>query len=228
MEERQAVPRGRHFKEKALNFLNSSALVPRMRAPKLDGIVGQDEWKGSATLVGFKQCLRGKGKPLYGETTVRVGYDETALYLAFECEENVKELIVRCTGRDTGVWDDDSVDFVILPPGVPQDGFFHFIINAKGALYDARGKGAGSAEWNGEVRIAVGRVAERNVWTLEVSIPWKDFGKKPESGEVWRAQFGRINPYGTGDVTSTEFSSWSPTATGFNNAPLYLGVLLFL
>jgi hypothetical protein len=209
-------------------YLAASAVVPRLAAaPVIDGTIKDGEWGQAPALGGF-QCFRAQGKPKQGDTTVRIGYDDQALYVAYRCqEEDVKHLIARCEKRDTGVWDDDAADFVVLPAGTPKEDFRHYIINAIGALYDARGSGPGSAEWNGTIRLAVGKDENTNTWTVETAIPHADLGKAPAPGEVWRAQFGRINSFSVGgDQQTMEFSSWCFTPSGFNNAD-YLGVLLF-
>ena len=88
--------------------------------------------------------------------------------------------------------------------------------------YDAKGAGSGSSFWESGFTVKTGREPDANRWTLEMEIPWTDFGRKPASGEVWRAQFGR------NDVTGIQYqgSCWAPTSEGLNNAD-YLGVLLF-
>ncbi|MDP6110260.1 MAG: hypothetical protein QGG53_00205, partial [Planctomycetota bacterium] len=67
-----------------------------------------------------------------------------------------------------------------------------------------------------------GKDEKTGTWILEMAIPWRDFGRAPESGTVWRAQFGRIQPL----AGKEELSCWAPSPEGFNNAD-YLGVLLF-
>ena len=206
-------------------YIKACALVPRLAAaPAIDGKAGEKEWASAAELIDF--VTLGKGASPKFLTTVRVGYDDRALYVAYLCqEESVANLIARCNQRDSAVWEDDAVDFVILPAGVAKKDFAHFIINNIGAFYDARG--AAGSDWNAEFAAATGKDEKANTWTVEASIPWATIGQRPKSGEIWRAQFGRINPFGSGGSKRfREFSSWCFSPTGFNNAD-YLGVLLF-
>ncbi len=214
------------FGERVRNYLGAVAFVPRLKKPPvIDGQVGEGEWGRAPNLTGFKiykkkGTLKDKAKH---QTTVLVGYDSKALYVAYVCnEQDVAALTVAHDGHDSSVWQDDSADFTILPAGIQKENFLHYIVNPKGVLYDAKGSGPGSSDWNGKPSIACGKDGQRNAWTLEVAIPWSDFGKQPASGQVWRAQFARINSEGM----AQEFSCWAPTSAGFNNAD-YLGVLLF-
>ncbi|MBT4819051.1 MAG: hypothetical protein HON70_25310, partial [Lentisphaerae bacterium] len=120
--------------------------------------------------------------------------------------------------RDAAVWNDDSADFAIVPPKWPKDKFYHYIINAKAAVYDAMdGK-----QWNSKLRVATGIDEQGNSWILEIAIPWQDFSRTPEPGQVWRAQFGRSD-WSDGKC---EPSSWAPTQGGLNNGD-YMGIMLF-
>jgi len=167
---------------------------------------------------------KGRGIKIKNKTRVRVGYDDKALYIGYICEDDVANLVTRYDKNDASVWRDDSIDFVILPTGVSKDDFYHFIINSIGACWDGIGQ---SNSWDGDERIAVGKNRPPNTWTVEVAIPWPTLGRKPVPGEIWRAQFGRTNTGNTGGrVEDMDFSGWSPSDAGFNNADS-LGILLF-
>jgi len=212
------------------DYLDGTALVPRLKsAPKLDGAINEEEWQATPVLKLLHPCVRNTRKEdlLKYLATVRVAYDDQALYVAYSCtEESLANLQIRHDARDSSVWNDDSADFVVLPAGTAKEGFYHYIINASGAVYDAKGRGASSKLWNSDLKIATGRDEDSAAWIVETAIAWSDFGETPKSGAIWRAQFSRADPYGTGSAFQCRYSTWAPSAAGFNN-PDYLGVLLF-
>jgi len=213
------------------DYLNGTAMVKRLAGPPAeDGKLGEAEWQGAPVLRVLHPCVRATKKEVLAKypAIVRLGYDDNALYVAYHCvEESLEDAITRHDARDTAVWNDDCADFVVLPAGTGKDGFLHYIVNADGVIYDAKGRGAGSSLWNSKIKIATGREPASEAWVLEMAIPWTDFDKRPGPGELWRAQFGRADPFGTGgSVPLTRYSAWAPSAAGFNNAD-YLGVLLF-
>jgi len=214
------------FEGRIRHYLAATSIVPRVQSPPaLDAPIDAGPWKDTPELSGFKVSRRNRALDELSKfpTTVRLACDDQALYLACCCrEEDVRRIVDRNDRRDSGVWQDDAVDIVILPAGTPPEQFYHYIFNAKGTLYDAKGSGPDSAAWTSGIRASASRDAKSNTWTVTMAIPWSDFGRKPAPGEVWRAQFGRIDVQDTG----METSSWAPTTKGFNNAD-DLGVLLF-
>jgi hypothetical protein len=214
------------FEAQADNFLGAIARAPKfVKAPVLDGVLAADEWAGAPVLTGFRNIgtkrTVGKGAPATAEfpTEVRLGYDDQALYVAYRLtEEDVQHITAVYDKRDAAVWNDDSADFGILPPGTDGALFNHYIINATGAVFDARD----GAEWNGGLTVKTGIDKQAGAWVIEAAIPWKDFGRKAEPGQVWRAQFGRSD-WRSGRCTST---SWAPTASGLNNSD-FMGIVLF-
>ena len=213
-------------KERLDHYVQATAVVARMeKAPAIDGVADEAEWANTPVLeLTHNLSPKGRGIKIKNKTRVRVGYDDEAIYIGYVCEDDVANLVVRYDQKDSAVWRDDSIDFVLLPATVSKDDFYHFIVNSVGACWDGIGQ---SKTWNGDQRVAVGKNRPANTWTVEVAIPWPTLGRKPVSGEIWRAQFGRTNTSNTGGrVGDMDFSGWSPSDAGFNNADS-LGILLF-
>jgi hypothetical protein len=212
------------FNKQAQNSLNAVVVVPkRAQAPTLDGVLTPGEWDEAPVLTGFYEYVRKKGstdEKAEFQTEVRLGYDDRFLYLAYRAiEEDVANVTAMYDKRDAAVWNDDSADFSILPPGVESDAFYHFVINPKGAFFDHTGR---DNAWDSKVTVKTGTDKQANAWVLEIAIPWDDFGKKASAGEVWRAQFARSDWRGGRNHPS----SWAQTKSGFNNSD-YMGLLLF-
>lgn len=213
------------LKQQLDNYLKGVTVAGRMKnRPTIDGRADEADWQRISPLgLVHNISKKGYGTKLVDMTSVRVGYDDDALYIAYVCDEDTKKLITKYDGRDTSVWRDDSIDFVLLPRGTAKSDYFHFILNSAGACFDATGNGG--REWNGEFQAATGKDQPKGTWTVEMAIPWETLGRKAVSGEVWRAQFGRTNTDGSGAPEHMVFSAWVPS-TSFNNAD-YLGVITF-
>ena len=212
------------------DYLDGSAIVKRMAAsPKIDGKLNEPAWRDLPRLQISHPAYRKRPRKEFLEfpAIVRVGYDDQALYVAYHCvEESLDGVVVKHWEPDSAVWDDDCADFVILAAGMAKVDFRHYILNAGGVLFDAKGKGPASVPWKSGLKASAGRDPEARAYVLEMALPWSDFGKKPQSGDVWRAQFCRADCFSLQGRMAQRFSTWAPSARGFNNAD-YLGVLLF-
>jgi len=216
------------MEERLSHYLDATAVIAKMdEPPTLDGFADAEEWRGTDVLDFPHQIGSGKnyGVVIKDGTKARLGYDDNALYITYICDEDTANLITRYTAHDSAVWRDDCLDFVLLPPNVANDKFYHFIINSLGVRFDSRGND--DKKWNADMRIAVGKDRPKDTWTVEIAIPWKTLGRKPISGEIWRGQFGRANFTGIGGgPQDLALSGWAPSKSGFNNADS-LGILLF-
>ena len=212
------------FSKQLNNFLAASAVVPkRQAAPELDGVISAGEWEAAPVLTGFYGFGRSGSLDTKAkfQTEVRLGYDDQALYVAYRLiEEDVNHLASTYDQRDGKVWRDDSADFTILPPGTPKDKACQYVINPQGAVFDRIVDG--NSAWNSKFGLKTGVDQKSNAWVVEMAIPWEDFGKKAESGQVWRVQFGRS------DWTSgkNSASSWAPVHGNLCDTD-YMGILLF-
>ncbi|HSZ82508.1 MAG TPA: DUF5916 domain-containing protein [Polyangia bacterium] len=114
---------------------------PHLRAvrtperPKIDGKLDDLWWQRAIPSDGFTQHFPDEGAPPTERTTVRVLYDDDAIYIGIDCEQLHAPVVKRLMRRDTqlpsdGVWlDIDS----------RRDGLtaYHFSVNAAGVLGDA-------------------------------------------------------------------------------------------
>ena len=208
--------------KRVLRVMQRVAVVPHLEsAPSIDGIVGKEEWQNAEKLGSFEHPKRNGGGLAEFETAVRVGYDERGLYLAYLCtEEALGHLVQENGNRDGTIWRDDSVEFLLQPDSARDSVYYQFIVNSLGALYDSY---RGDKSWNGNLKIAVGQIPKANAFTIEVAIPWQDFGSRPMPGSIWWANFCRAN-HKFGEPI--ELSSWVPVEAGFKDRS-YFGPLIF-
>lgn len=190
--------------------------IPHVEKPPVcDGDVNDEEWKHAAVLNGFR-LLRVR-RPVELDTTVRLCHDAEFLYVAGVCGEKPGDAVIATfKDRDDPLWRNDAVQVLIQPS--PDSPAYHFIANANGACYDARG---GDAGWNGQVRTAAlfGRDADR--WSFEMAIPFADLKVEPAKGVLFRGNVCRDNIGGQaanvkGGYTE-ETSVWAPVTTRFND-----------
>ena len=166
------------------------------RPPELDGIL--DEWKEPPTVSEFKRF--GGEEPIIQQTRAWIGYDRTALYLAFRCDEDrMEQLRATVTEADGAVWGDDDLA-IFLDPGLSRSVYYQFEINSLGAVFDSFND---DKSWNSGA--STGFRHEEDAWTLEVTIPWSELGAVPRSGSRWGINLGRQEkPWReTSSITST-------------------------
>lgn len=216
----------------------------RLVVPKLTGAVAIDGefteavWARAAELAPFEPAA-GTGR-IREATTVRIWYDEAALYLGWTCAD--VDIQATFTARDSKFWEEEVAEFFVTRGPLaryyelqwnPLGGEFDAIIDN---TLDARGVSQGiKGDWSFtapgmrsavKVRGTVGNSADRDhSWQVEVRIPFADLGgPAPRPGEVWRANFYRYNR--TRDLP-VELLSWSPPRLPGFHQPVRFGFLEF-
>jgi len=173
----------------------------------LDGAL--DEWSGPPSAPGFE--VLGGAQPPGQETTAWLGYDKSALYIAFRCaEDRMADLRVSVRDPDGTVWDDDDVA-IFLDPWASRGVYCQIEVNALGTVYDSWNDDRG---WSSGARAAAGRA--EGAWTLEVAIPWDALGTVPGAGARWGINLGRQ------EKPHAETSAVAPT---FKEAPAFADLI---
>ena len=209
-------------------------VIPRAdRPPKIDGSIDDKEWEGAPAL-GF-ETYRAPGSKVKDNavTTVRLLYDERALYVSYECvEPNTEGLKLRSVGRDGNVYGNDEVELFLNPDLDSTTKFMQFMTSpVRGAFYDARvgyitdvldpnyGKRE-TTTWNPEWRYGFRIDSASGKWTLEMAVPFAEIGEAaPKPGTTWTGNFARVRR-----AAGEDLSCW--VAESFNN-PEHFGELVF-
>ena len=157
----------------------------------IDGELNETDWKKAETLTDFK--LISDRTPPTEETRVKVLFDGDHFYIGIEAmlEKAWSEPKAYCrTNDDPKVCQDDSVEFLIMPPG-KIDSYCHWIINSAGTVYDAKNSdGTADTKFNTGGKIAVKKKKDR--YTVEARIPVSDFAQeKIRPGASWKMHFVR-------------------------------------
>ena len=186
----------------------------------IDGQLDESTWQ---SVVPIPLKLTRHAEPVTVGTTVRLCWDDQALYVAYECElPPDKALDVPERGRDNAnLWVHDGVE-IFIAPNRSTKRYAQFMVSALADVCDLlidvdAGTGKyGSPAWSTDVHAGAQR--SEGSYTLEVRIPFKDLAKAPKSGDAWGANFYRFIP---------DESAWSPTYGGFHS-PASFGTLRFV
>jgi hypothetical protein len=139
--------------------------------PVLDGKLDDDAWREAPATSSFTQKSPVEGAAPTERTTVRVVYDDDALYIGVDCEQRGAPVVERLTRRDREV----EADWVSVALDTRRDGksAFVFEVNAGGALLDAvRFNDTDfSPDWdeNWDAHVAV----RDHGWSIEYRIPFR-------------------------------------------------------
>jgi hypothetical protein len=214
-------------------------VVPKLHGTiKVDGELSEPMWEKAAVLSPF--LLNDGSAPGREKTTVRIWYDDTALYLGWTCTD--ADIQATFTARDSRFWEEEVVEFFITAKELTR--YFELQWNPLGGVFDAiisneldeRGvskkftgdwsftaKGMKSAV---KLKGTVANPADRDeFWQVEVTIPFADLGEAaPKPKDVWRANFYRFNRE---KDKPAEQLSWSPTRLPSFHQPSRFGYLEF-
>jgi len=175
------------------------------QAPRLDGVLDDACWKSAPLITDFGRIHRGEGD-IRKQTFAQMVYDDKAIYVAFRCLEPEMENLKILTGRDARVWAGDSVE-IYLQPEPERLTRYQLAANLAGSKWDAWITGKARYDkpdvfWGRDaVWSAAGRKGE-NEWTLEVRLPYSDFGIRP--GNIFRFNLVRLTW-----TAGKEFSAWA-------------------
>ncbi len=172
---------------------SKSVVATRIDAPlHIDGFLNEPEWQSAVPSSGFTQADPEEGSPETEHTTVRVLYDNNALYVGVMCyDKEPGKIVSQLTRRDrTGQSDrfsviidsyhDHSTAFLFsgTVSGVQSDGF----LSQDGRFYDIQW----DAVWEFNAQIV------DSGWSGEFKIPYNALRFSDQDSEyVWGINFRR-------------------------------------
>lgn len=171
------------------------------------------------------------------KTTFRILWDDSYLYVAYDCED--RDIVALFGERDDPTYRDDAVE-IFLNPRPSQTGLYYGLeMNARAILYDYLMYDSRYAmkRFNFQgVQLATHIRGTLNVtgdedqgWSLEVAIPWpnfEEFSRRPSPGDVWTMNVNRWD----GTEPNRRMSNWSDPQQPRPNphAPARFGQLVFV
>ncbi|MFP4055990.1 MAG: GDSL-type esterase/lipase family protein [Candidatus Brocadiia bacterium] len=180
------------------------------KGPPMAGTLDSPLWKRCPPLP-LGQCTSERPGAL--ETTARVLFGPTHLYVAFACAEpDTDGLHQEVSRRDGQVWQDDCVELFVT--GDPRQGYFHFCINPRGTLMDARKQEAapGDVAWDSSAVVKTA-VREGKAWTATLAVPLAELGAFVGEDQTWVMNLNRTRP-AHGGIPAAE---WSWAIMGSND-----------
>jgi len=194
--------------------------IPKVsQGPKIDGIISEQEWQGSARFKDFFETSPGENIPADVKTIVLLAHDDDNLYIGFECfDPDVSQIRTSSRERDHFVMSEDLV-IVTLDPFRTRKGGYFLSLNPSGVQMDYYYK------WEtGETDIGVDMVwycAARildDKWSAEIALPFASLQLPSGTIQQWLLDISRCRPR---DNFYTY--SWRPIPRGeqeFANMPV--------
>lgn len=184
---------------------------------KIDGVLNESEWKKAQSVNDFTQITPDAGAPSKNQTTVRVIYDNDALYVGAHCYSKVENVSRVLSQRDQYNSNTDYFSLMLDTYSDQLNGFV-FSVSTEGVQYDAKIYGGNYNSkldmiWYGEVNHS------DSGWTVEMKIPYSAirFAKKDE--QIWGINFTRYDSY------NREESSWNIVNPDLDNIVTQAGIL---
>ncbi len=176
------------------------------QAPKIDGNIHDNEYSFKTT--GFMGIWDQKYSA--EQSDVHFAYDSDNLYIGIVSPVSGK-LSSQVEGRDdVNIWQDDAVE-VYLNLDPETDGFFQFIFNSAGTLYDSKNN---DIKWS--IDFPYSNQVSPDIWTLEMAIPFEKLGiRVPEEKEHWRINICRSFS------SSGTYTSISPVRRNYCDIPRF-------
>ncbi len=155
----------------------------------IDGIPDEDIWGEPVTVL----FAPGGGKMTTEPVKFYFAHDKKNLYFGAYCTESKPDsIIANVTERDGAVYGEDCVGYFFYPNA---DTIYQIYVNPIGTVFDQAiaigedGPESWDRDWNGKYKIKTSR--GDGFWSVEMSIPLKQFHTKPESGTKYGINFRR-------------------------------------
>jgi hypothetical protein len=194
--------------------------APRASGPiSIDGRLDEPAWS-DAPAVELVDSLAG-GAPRY-RTRARLTWDDAALYVAFECDDDV---VWARPGRkdDDALWEDEVVEVFLDRTGSGRD-YVEIEVSPANVKFDARFASrrsdlATARAWESRARTATavdgaltwGDAPPQRArgWSAELSLPWSALSPEPpRTGMRWRMNLYRLETHNRRG--KAEGSAYSP------------------
>ena len=137
--------------------------------PLIDGRLQDPVWQLAPGTSAFTQSFPFDGGRPSEKTVLRVLYDESAIYLGFECEQVRTPIVERLTRRDR----DSESEWVYVHIDSRNDGksAYMFAVNIAGVLADAQIIDQTTYSWEWDENWEAKTARTKKGWSAEIRIP---------------------------------------------------------
>ena len=139
------------------------------KPPLIDGRLDDEAWRAAPGTESFRQQFPFDGAAPSERTTLRVLYDESALYIGFDCEQVHTPIVERLTRRDRD--SESEWVWVLVDSRNDAKSAFLFAVNISGVQADGQiiDQTTYSWEWDENWEAKTTRTATG--WSAEIRIP---------------------------------------------------------
>ena len=184
-------------------------------APVIDGALNDAAWAAARPVTFVFPWENQTGAKQ--TTTARLTWDDTHLYVAYDCAD--ADITAQHTERDDPTYRDDAVEIFIAPPGV-RNLYVGLEMNVRAVLYDyvypfpqriMKYYNLPGVRLATTMRGTLNMSGDQDQgWSLEVAIPWAAFvdltnNPVPKPGDRWIANLNRWD----GTPPNRRLSQWS-------------------
>ncbi|MGB8192926.1 MAG: DUF5916 domain-containing protein, partial [Chitinophagaceae bacterium] len=189
--------------------------------PRLDGSLDDVAWQNAPAATDFITNIPVFGKVPQSKSSVKVVYDNTAIYISAYLYDKPENIRKQMTVRDAEQQADVDYFAVFLDTYRDKQNAFQFLVTSRNVQTDARlspnyeGEGYGvygdvswDAVWDSRVSM------KPDGWLVEIKIPYSAIRFSKEAVQNWGIQFLRFTR------TNNETSFWNavdPNINGFVN-----------
>ncbi|MGQ0738041.1 MAG: DUF5916 domain-containing protein [Bacteroidota bacterium] len=171
------------------------------QAPKIDGSLDDAVWAGIEGATGFIQNYPSAGQPASQQTSVKVIYDNSAIYIGAYLYDDPSLIRKQLTARDEEMQKDVDYFSVFFDTYNDNQNGFQFVVTSANVQSDARlgpnlgngGSGFGDfgdktwdAVWESKVQV------QKDGWTVEMRIPYISLRFAKKDLQDWGIQFLRL------------------------------------
>ncbi len=168
----------------------------------IDGKLNENFWDTLPVATNFVEFEPYNGAEPSKKTTVKIAYDNTALYIGATLYDNPDSVLTALSERDSWSNNSDKFGIWIIPYNDGLNGF-EFWVTAAGVQSDyKRTAFRNDRNWD-EVWLSEVNLHEKG-WTVEVKIPFSALRFPNKKEQVWGINFWRINKR-TGEENTWNF-----------------------
>jgi len=185
-------------------------------ALSIDGLLTEPSWARAPLVSGF--TFYNSPQLVDVQTSLRVVYSDTLLCFGVTCDEPLMDKVITVAqARDSAeVFHGEAIEVFVDPRHSHAD-YYQFGINAAGSVYDSAKT---EASWSADVLAAT--TLDKDRWTLDVAIPWKDLGVEPRPGLVVGFNVCRDRLVGN----SRQWTNWAQTKANFHDPERFAHLVL--
>jgi hypothetical protein len=179
--------------------------APRLSTPPtIDGDISDPVWL-EARMLDRPWYRPHEGVEAKDRTVIWIGWDDTALYIAFHAHSDPRKLRAEVVRRDADIESDDWVS-IQLDPYLDRQTVYEFAVTPRGTQNDTTPSGPLSkVEWKGDW-YAAARIVEDG-WTAEMAIPFSVLAYRPDA-----TRFGiNFARYSAADLEMAMWADLGPT-----------------